>query len=137
MLKFSKIIFLLVGGISLIFVGLLHTIVHFSDLLKPDVHEYLQKEIVILGEAQSMWNTWGIVSFMMGISFITIGLINIAIFIKTPKGNALPTLAVVAMLLYQMGITYVGYEYEQGFQLYGGILGTVLLFAGLIMNKNV
>ena len=133
--KLSRIIFLFVGCIFPIFVGLLHTITHFSDLLEPSIQEYLQHEIIILGKKQPIWNTWSIVSFMMGISFITVGLINIAVLISTPKTRALPVLAIVAMLLHQMSVTYVGYEYEQAFQLYGGIFGTVLLIFCLSLNK--
>jgi len=132
--KIARILYLLVGCIFPIFIGGLHTMTHFSQLLTPDIKEYLQKEFVILGQAQSLWNTWGIVSFMMGASFIIIGLLNISIW---RKNASLPSLAISAMIIYQVCVTYVGFEFNQAFQFYGGIFGLLLLFICLILTlKN-
>lgn len=129
--KTARLLFLLVGCIMPIFIGLLHTATHFSDLVTPEINTYLQKEIVILGQAQSLWNTWGIVSFMMGASFVVIGLLNISILRKLPKTESIPIMTIIAMLLYQICVTYVGFEFEQGFQFYGGIFGAVLMLVCL------
>jgi len=132
--KIARILYLLVGCIFPIFIGGLHTMTHFSQLLTPDIKEYLQKEFVILGQAQSLWNTWGIVSFMMGASFIIIGLLNISIW---RKNASLPSLAISAMIIYQVCVTYVGFEFNQAFQFYGGIFGLLLLLICLILTlKN-
>lgn len=136
--KTAKLLFLLVGCIMPIFIGVLHTATHFSNLVTPEINAYLQKEFVILGQAQSLWNTWGIVSFMMGASFIIIGLLNISMLRKLPKTDTLPILTIVAMLLYQICVAYVGFEFEQAFQFYGGIFGGVLMLAclGLTLRGN-
>lgn len=133
--KLARILFLLVGCIFPIFIGALHTITHFKDLVTPEIFEYLQKEILILGEAQTIWNAWGTVSFMMGVSFIVIGLINISILKVTSK--ALPVLPIVAMIVYLLCVIYVGYTFNGAFQLYGGIVGIILMFICLVLNFRI
>lgn len=132
--KTARILFLIVGCIAPIFIGGLHTATHFSELITPEISEYLQKQFVILDKEQPLWNTWGIVSFMMGVSFIIIGLLNISTLQKTPKSSSIPVLAIVTMILYQLCVTYVGYEFEQGFQFYGGMVGGFLLLICLILT---
>jgi hypothetical protein len=117
-----------------IFIGIAHTVSHFMDLMTPEVNDFLQKEISILGEPQKLWNTLGVVSFMMGVSFIVIGILNISVILKTPKTHALPKMAIVAMIGYQMAVTYVGFEFEQSMQLYGGVFGLLLLSVCLVLT---
>lgn len=124
----------MVACITPIFIGVLHTFTHFKDLLRPEVQQYLQKEIIILGESQIMWNSWGLVSFMMGASFIVIGLLNLSIWTKTAKSEALPILPFLAMIIYQLSVIYVGYEYEQAFQFYGGIFGGLVITSSLLLT---
>ena len=127
MKNFVRITFIIIACIFPIFIGSLHTVTHFNDLLSPDIQSYLQEEFIILGKNQSLWNTWGIVSFKMGISFITIGLINIFIVKKFPKSDITPLGPILAMLLFQISVINVGNEYKQDFQLYGGMTGALLL----------
>lgn len=134
MKKAPKILFLIVGVIFPIFIGALHTFTHFNDLLTPEIHDYLQKEVMILGQSQTLWKSWGIVSFMMGISFVTIGLLNLSILNNTPKNRRLPLIPIIAMGFYQICVVYVGFEFSNGFQLYGGIFGFVLTFICLFLT---
>ncbi len=127
MSKMARVLYLIVGAVFPVFIGLLHTITHFADLVKPEIREYLRKEVVILGQEQALWNTWGIVSFMMGASFMVIGLLNIALLRSIPKNSTLPIVAILAMVIYQLCVIYVGYEYDQVFQFYGGIFGLTLI----------
>lgn len=131
--KAAKIIFLLVGCIFPIFIGILHTATHFSDLLTPEIQSHLQQEFVILGTPQPLWNTWGIVSFMMGASFVVIGLLNVATLRRVRAGETLPVLTIIALILFQVCVAYVGYAFGQSFQLYGGIFGGVLALICLLL----
>ena len=138
--KVSKIVFLLIGCVFPIFIGSLHTVTHFNDLVTPEIQVYLQKEFLILNKPQPLWYTWGIVSFMMGISFIVLGLTNGSTIKNLSKEKRLPLIPVIAILLFQICVTYVGYEYDQSFQFYGGIFGGILalicLSATLAQNKS-
>lgn len=138
--KTTGILFLMVGCIFPIFIGILHTITHFGQLVTPEINQFLQREFVILGKSQALWNTWGIVSFMMGTSFIIIGLLNISTLKKLSKTDFPPIISLIAMILFQFCVTYVGYEFEQDFQRYGGIFGGILLLASLALtlkNRNL
>ena len=134
--KLSRILFLLVGCIMPIFIGIVHTIVYFTQLTAPEIENHLQKQFEISGSTQPLWYSWGVVSFMMGISFIVIGLLNSYILQRNSKHSALPTLPIIAMLFYQLCVIYVGYEYEQNFQFYGGIFGLLLLLICIFLNAK-
>lgn len=133
-IKISKVLYVIIGAIMPIFIGLLHTYAHFTDLVKPQVREYLQKEITVTGETQIMWNTWGVISVMMGISFIVIGLLNISIIRNTDKDKPLPTLPIIAMIFYLSAVIYVGYNFNAAMQLYGGISGMTMAIICLIAH---
>lgn len=137
MMKASKLLFLLVGCIMPIFIGTVHTYVHFKDLMSPEIEQYLQKQFLIAGQEQSLWPTLGVVSFMMGISFIVIGLLNSSVLKSTDTNKILPLLPILAMVFYQLGVIYVGYEYNQPFQLYGGMFGLLLIIICLTLTLKV
>lgn len=132
--KTARIIYLIIGCIIPIVTGVLHTATHFAQLLSPEIYDYLQKEVVILGQSQALWKTWGMVSFMMGISFIVIGLLNTYIYRSIPKAAYPPVLPLAAMILYQMCVTYAGFEFGQPVQLYGGAIGMLLLIVSLVWS---
>ena len=136
--RVSKIIFLLTGCIFPIFIGSLHTITHFNDLVTPEIQAYLHKEFSILNNPQPLWYTWGTVSFMMGILFFFLGLTNGSIIKKLSKSERPPPIPVIAILLFQICVTYVGYEYDQHFQFYGGIFGgtLVLICLAIALTQN-
>lgn len=132
--KTARALFLLVGCIFPILIGGLHTFVHFSELVTPEIYNYLQKEVTITGQQQPIWNSWGIVSFMMGASFIVIGLLNFSILTITPKTKALPVLPIISMIIYQFCVVFAGYSYNGPFQLYGGMFGIVLISICLLLT---
>ncbi len=132
--KLVRILFTIIGVIMPIFIGLLHTYAHFTDLIKPEVQSHLQQEIMVTGQTQIMWNTWGVMSVMMGISFIVIGLLNISIIRNTNKNSQFPTLPIFAMIFYLSAVIYVGLTFNADMQLYGGIAGMMLTIVCLITN---
>ncbi len=134
MRKLSRTLYLLVGVIMPIFIGALHTYVHFKDLLIPEIEQHLKsKEFVISWETQDLWASWGIISFMMGISFIIIGLLNLYIFSRLTKMEYPPIAPLLILGLYQICVIYVGYTFNQAFQLYGGIAGELFVSISLIL----
>ncbi len=137
MKKIARILYILVGVMVPIFIGSLHTAVHFIDLIHPDIQNYLQKEFIISGEMQPIWNAWGVISFMMGTSFIFIGFLNLIILKNTPKNEGPPILGIITMILYQLCVIYVGYEFSAPMQFYGGIFGEVIMLICLFLTlKN-
>ena len=134
MKKATRVIYLIIGVIFPIFIGLLHTYVHFTDLTTVTVQETLNTNLIISGNPQTYWNTWGVVSFMMGWAFIVIGLLNIVLFSLMKKEDYPPVMGFIVMGLYLFGVIYVGLEFNAIPQLYGAFFGLILIFAGLILT---
>ncbi|MEM9846684.1 MAG: hypothetical protein AAF847_02250 [Bacteroidota bacterium] len=132
--RIANLLYFLFGILFPILIGALHTWVHFTELTKPEVQQALSNPIFLMGKAQPLWNTWGVMSFMMGISFIIIGLLNLAMR-QHHSWKAYPFLsAIVAMLLYYCCVIYVGHTFQAMPQYYGGIFGLLLGLACLILT---
>lgn len=84
-------------------------------------------DVNVFGESQTLFDTWGLMSFMMGMSFIVMGLINLSIYNKLPRGSKPPQLALFAMLVYLLAVIYGGSTFNAAPQFYGGIFGLVML----------
>ena len=132
--RIAKFLFILVGCIFPILIGSLHSYVHFTELTNPKIKEFLQKDFVIMGESQMLWNTLGVVSVMMGISFIVIGLLNISILRNCKTSETLPLLPIFAMIFYLLSVIFVGNEFDAAFQFYGGIFGLLVIIICLIFT---
>jgi len=124
--KTARILYFIVGVIMPILVGILHMMAHFKHLNTPEVEAYLQKDIAIFGNSQPMWYSWGIMSVMMGMSFIVIGLLNLHIIRRLSHTDKPPIPALMIMVIYLVSVVYVGYEFKQNPQFYGGLFGLVL-----------
>ena len=97
--RIARVLYFIVGCFLPILIGGLHLFVHFQELVKPEVFKLLQKEVFILGKIQPLWNTWGITSFMMGASFIVIGIINVGFNFKSKKNELLAFHCFLAMMV--------------------------------------
>ncbi len=120
-----------------ILVGLIHTWAHFGFVMVPELEDFLQKKILVIEETQKLWNILGVVSFMMGASFITIGILNISLLKNLEKSKNVPELSIIAMIVYLFAVLYVGIEFEAGKQFYGGIFGLILATTCLILTLKI
>jgi len=127
MKKAAKIIYIIVGIVMPILTGLLHTYAHFRDLVKPEAKQLLSGELVILDDPTPIYNAWGLMSFMMGASFIVIGLLNYSIIRKMDKIDDLPLSGIFAMFIYLLCVIYAGTVFNASTQLYGSIVGMIFL----------
>lgn len=134
MKKLARILFIIVGSVFPILVGALHTKVHFAELVIPKVQSDLSESLMIMGDPQMYYNTWGLMSFMMGISFIVIGLLNISIMNRLPKDAAPPISAIFAMMVYLVAALYAGSTFNALPQFYGSIFGMILMIICLILS---
>ncbi|MBX2873659.1 MAG: hypothetical protein KTR30_16205 [Saprospiraceae bacterium] len=132
--KISKIIYLLLGVVFPILVGMLHTFTHFQDLTTAAVQLQLDSTIEIMGAEQSLWNSWGLMSFMMGVSFIIIGLLHLII-IRKQRREAYPSIpGLGAIIVYLICVVYAANTFSAAPQYYGGILGLVLALLCLVLS---
>lgn len=127
MKKTANIIYLVLGTIMPILIGALHTWVHFDTLTTSLFKKMLNHSVVITGETQIAYNTWGLMSFMMGFTFIIMGLLHFA-FQKYRGWDKYPSLAgCVIILMYLLGVIYAGHNFSAMKQFYGSIIGLILL----------
>ncbi|MEO0340667.1 MAG: hypothetical protein AAF242_15835 [Bacteroidota bacterium] len=129
----ASLLYFLIGILFPILIGGLHTAVHFMELVQPEVRQLLSQPILIMGAEQSLWNTWGVMSYMMGTSFIIIGLLNIVVMRKYGWRNGPPVMGILVMLLYLSCVIYVGYTYQALPQFYGGLFGILLSLLCLVL----
>lgn len=132
--KTKNILFAFAGVIFPIFVGLLHTFVHFRDLVNPEIESYLQHSIEIMGDKTPIWNAWGMMSVMMGLSFIVIGILNINSLQHSIRKGSMSFITLIGMIIYNMSVIYVGQMYDANPQFYGGMLGLVMILICLAIK---
>ena len=141
MKKSARIIFLIFGSIAPILIGLLHTKVHFQELLTPEIFDILSIEVPINGRPTKLWNAWGLISFMMGGAFIIIGLLNLAIYSRLGKDESPPISNILIMMIYLGMVIYAARTFNALEQFYGSIGGmafmSIALFLTLKGRKNV
>ncbi len=140
MIKSARVIYVIIGSVFPILIGALHTFTHFNELTTGKVQQLLSGTIPINGQEQTLWNTWGIMSFMMGVAFIVIGLLNISIYKKLRKDEFPPISTLFVMVIYLSGVIYAANQFEQAPQLYGGVFGLILtsicIFISIRGNKT-
>lgn len=134
MTKTARVIFVIIGIIFPVLIGALHTFTHFNELTSSKVQQLLTTSISINGQEQTLWNTWGIMSFMMGIAFIIIGLLNYSIYKRLQKNELPPISTLSIMAIYLMCVIYAGIQFEQTPQLYGGIVGLLLAMVCIFLS---
>jgi len=129
--KIANILYLVLGAIFPLLIGALHTAIHFKDLITIEIQQLLSGSIEIMGVPQSIWKTWGLMSFMMGVSFIIIGLLHLAIIHKNSWKNYPSIPGLLATVLYLICVIYAGKTYEAFSQYYGGVIGLLLVLLSL------
>ena len=75
-------------------------------------------------------------SFMMGIAFVIIGLLNLSTFVGLRRWEYPPLGALLTMFLYLCCVSYAGYYFEQLPQLWGGVIGAGFMGLAMILSLN-
>jgi len=139
MKKISRSIYFIFGVIAPIAIGALHLFVHFKELVTPEVQALLSTETIVNNLPTTYYNVWGLVSFMMGASFIIIGLLNLVVFRKLAKDAWPPVQMMLVMMLYLACTIYAGNEFNAMPQFWGSIVGMIGIITGIILtlkNRN-
>lgn len=132
----SRIIFFIFGIAMPILIGALHLLAHFNDLLTPEIKSILDRTIPMFNSPTSIWNTWGLMSFMMGASFVVIGILNLSSFRRLSKTEAPPTGLFVGMMVYLVSVIYAGHTFSAQPQFYGGIVGLLAMITAMVALKT-
>ena len=117
-----------------ILIGLLHLQVHYADLVTPELEEQFSQvdQLVIMETPADAYRNWQGFSFMMGVCFVVIGLLNISM--ARLAQNQIPRGFTFSMMLLMASVSYAGYHFFTPFQLYGGIFGLSLLTLGFLYS---
>lgn len=134
MIKTARILFYIFSIIMPILIGALHTYVHFTELLTPEVFEHLTPKVLINGKQTPLWNAWGLVSFMMGTSFILIGLLNLVAFRKLDKLAPPPIGNSLIIVLFLICVIYAAHTFHAPEQFYGSIVGLIFMTISIVLS---
>jgi len=133
MKKLAKILYGM-NSVTCIFIGTLHTIVHYSDLVTDEIKERLDFSASVSGMETSIWDLWQGMSLMMGYLLIIIGLLNLSIIARLDKDSYPPISASVILIIMLAGVIYAGVHYFSAWQVYGGAIGILLQSICLILS---
>lgn len=108
-------------------IGLLHLNFHYR-LLLPQLATTVGAlgTINLQGMPAGIWDMYQGFSFMMGVCFIIISLLNVA-FLRAIPEQFPPLGLLLMMMLLLAAVVYAGIHFFFVFQVYGGLLGLVLL----------
>lgn len=134
--KLTNFLFLLIGSILPILIGALHTLTHFQTLSSPTLQQKLSGTFILFDKEEVLYQTWGIMSFMMGVAFIIIGLLNAETYQRILQGKATPLRPMLIMILYLACVVYAGHEFQQMPQFIGGIVGLCLAGICILLSMK-
>ncbi|MFK7936755.1 MAG: hypothetical protein AB8G22_24795 [Saprospiraceae bacterium] len=123
-------------AVMFITIGGLHLFVHYNTLIPSELAELLQpiKIIEFGGETLDIWRNWQGYSFMMGVSFIVIGGLNLVVL---KQNQDFPPIGLtIIMILLLTTVVYSGIHFFTVVQLYGGLMGIAFLLVALIARMR-
>jgi len=117
-------------AVMAILIGLEHLRVHFAQLVSPELASRLGFDLEVLGHPMDVYGAWQGFSFMMGVSFVTIGLLLLVAYLR--RGEAPGVMVFAVLIMFLSAVVYSGVHYFGPKQIYGGLFGVVLNLTGLI-----
>ena len=126
----------IIGSSFFILVGLLHTKVHFAQLVNSSMEQKLKKATTVkLGKVESeIWKLWQGFSLGFGALMMVIGIINILSLYELDE-TAFPSASIcIVNLLVFVFVIYSGKKFFGKMQFYGGFVG-VLIFGGALLLR--
>lgn len=133
-MKKTAIILYGLNSVTCIFIGILHTLAHYNDLITEEIHGLLNHEIMVSGMTSNIWGLWQGMSLMMGGLLIIIGLLNLLIIKRLGKNDYPPIESSLIMILMLLGVMYVGHYLFESWQVYGGAIGIAVQTVCLVLS---
>ncbi len=133
MQKTAKILYGL-NSITTIFIGALHTIAHYQDLVTAKIQSLLEHNIIVTGQEASIWNLWQGMSLMMGLLLIIVGLLHLVILNDLDKESYPPVGGSLVMMLMLIFVFYAGLNFFSSWQVVGASVGLILQSICLVLT---
>ncbi|MCH2076273.1 MAG: hypothetical protein MK180_05200 [Rhodobacteraceae bacterium] len=129
MIRLSRMTFL-VGAVTFIVIGVLHSFVHLTELAGPDLEARFDAvgPVALQGDSVRAWDLFQGLSLLMGAFSVTLGVVLIGILRETDPLSPPPALVSLAVCVQLIVIAAVGGLYLSAFQIVGGVVG-IALFA--------
>lgn len=131
-----------VGSLAFVFIGGLHSYVHFDELSGTELARRFDAigPIALQGGHHSGWDLFQGTSLLMGLFSAALGLVLLCTLATTPR-NALPHWSICAVIcLTLVGVMIVGGLYLSQFQVIGGAFGLICfglpIFAGRLPEQK-
>ncbi|MEL6689801.1 MAG: hypothetical protein AAFP28_05725 [Pseudomonadota bacterium] len=120
----------LVGAVTFIVIGALHSFVHLTELAGPDLEARFDAvgPVVLQGDSVRAWDLFQGLSLLMGAFSATLGVVLIGILRATDAQTPPPALVSLAVCIQLVVIAALGGLYLSAFQIVGGVVG-IALFA--------
>lgn len=121
-------------AVVFILIGALHLEVHYRVLV-PETSATLTQlaDLDLGGITGNIYKMWQGFSFMMGVSFIIIGIL-VLVFMRKWSQQYPPIPILVIMMILQGAVIYSGYYFFAAPQLYGGMVGLAFLAVSLTLT---
>jgi len=126
--RFSKACLILIG-VMFIFIGALHLNVHFNELVSDDLQKRLSFTTPVMGDAMDVYLAWQGFSFMMGVSFVVIGLLCAIQGFRAELPSTMTFLTLIGMFC---AVIFSGLFYFGEMQIYGGAAGLAITLIGFV-----
>ena len=124
MIKLSRTTFA-AGSIAFIFIGVLHTYVHFVELAGDNLRTRFVGigPVALQGNTVSAWDLFQGTSLLMGFFSVALGVILLATLVHVPRTQVPHWSISLTTCLMLLGISSIGALYLSNFQLIGGLVG--------------
>lgn len=125
-----------VGSVGFVFVGALHTAVHFAELAGADLEQRFDElgDIEVNGTIARSWDLFQGVSWLMGLFSIALGLVSLNA-LRAAQGR--PPLGICLINMAMLGaIVVVGVAHLGPLQIYGGLFGMTMFGIAAVAGRS-
>lgn len=126
----------IVGSVTFIFIGVLHTLTHLTELSTPELKARFAAfgEIDVSGQTVAAWDLWQGTSLLMGLFALTLGLSNLGA-LRSSKDRRPPVINCVATIAVLAAVGLIGWAYLGPLQMVGGPIGIGLFTTALVSGR--
>ncbi|MEL6572454.1 MAG: hypothetical protein AAFQ64_12385 [Pseudomonadota bacterium] len=128
-----------IGATGFVFIGLLHTYVHVTELMDADLRELFTvvDSITVNGVETSLWDLFQGVSLLMGFFSVALGGVLLASLGSLSKRDA-PSRAICLVTLAMLfSIMTMGWVYLSNMQIIGGAFGLICFGIPLFSQRKL
>ncbi len=134
-MEITRLLYFL-GSSFFIIVGLLHTMVHFKELVSSQNANQIKLagEIYLMKKKSDVWKLWQGFSLGFGLLMAVVGILNILALYELGR-DALPPISICMVnIIVMILVIYMGKNFFDKPQFYGGMLGLLIFSSALFLQ---